>query len=159
VNTDAGDVLSERDEDNNTLGGTMITVQDVPLLVAGTPASVNTVAGQYVYFRYVAQSGRDLHFTADVDVPGRISFYARFGSLPTRTSFDQTYPTQDSHQELQVNPSVAGTHYVLFYNSSGNNARVTLTVTEVLPPTPTPTVTASETPTPTITETPAVETL
>ena len=172
VRTDDAGVVAERDESNNSASSAAtIAVHDVQLLVAGTPVSVDTQAGQFVYYRYVAHSGTDLRFDASINVPSRIDFYERFSSLPTTTTFDQKYPTPDFDQELRIASTVSGTYYVLLHNSSAFGASFTITAQEVAPPTPTatptglptatPTVTAlpSETPTPTTTATAAPTTI
>jgi hypothetical protein len=152
VRTDDAGVVAERDEsNNNTTDAATLAVQDVQLLAAGTPVSMDTQPGQFVYFRYVAHAGSDLRFDASINVPSRIDFYERFGSLPTTTAFDQKYPTQDFDQQLRVDPTAAGTYYLLFHNNSGSVASVAVTVSEIAP---TATATLTLTPTPTITPTP-----
>lgn len=158
---DAGVVVEPDDTNNSAASAATIAVQDVPLLGAGTPVSGNTQAGQSVYFRYVARAGNDLQFDASINVRSGIDFYERFGSLPTTTTFDQKSPTQDLEQQLRVNPSAAGTYYLLLHNSSGTAAGFSVAVSEVEPtatPTPTPSPTlepTTPTATATITPTPA----
>jgi RHS repeat-associated protein len=93
----------------------------IPRLADGVSTSGTfTASGQTRYYRIDVPSGQNLFVRLDdLDDQGANEIYVRFGSLPTRGTFDyRANVSGKADQQLLVPAATSGTWYVMVYGAS-----------------------------------------
>ena len=106
-------------EQNNTvssLGKVHIDVQEIAI---GTPVIGTLSTGQYKYYRFEAESGKDLLVTLDSEsLDASNELYVRYGAMPDRGHYDYLFSSPfEPDQEIVIPTTKAETYYIMVYGS------------------------------------------
>jgi RHS repeat-associated protein len=120
VEADSQMLTPDSNRNNNVLASASPLAVAIPALTPGTPVSGTIADGQDVYYQVVTSPGRDEQLTAAFPAPSEADFGVGYFKVPTRSTFDLSYPKlSDLTQNLILPGAVAGTYYILLHGETG----------------------------------------
>jgi RHS repeat-associated protein len=121
------DILNQLPESNNAnnIGASLdVAAVDVQSLTLGVAANGVLTQGKAVFYKVEVGAGETLVVNLDAaSDAGANELYIRYGDMPSRSEYDQSYPEAFSADQRIIVPSTrAGTYYIMAYASEGSSA-------------------------------------
>ncbi|WP_243655779.1 RHS repeat-associated core domain-containing protein [Roseateles saccharophilus] len=112
---------------NNTGVSTGTLVTRIPALQIGQTATGQLGDGQDTWYHLVVPPGANLDISATAG-PAGAQVYLRYGTLPSRSDYDQTTSTTAADAKLRLSNAQGGDYYVLLHGLPNGGAAQTYTL-------------------------------
>lgn len=112
IRSDVRNHVREDNENNNTASSNSQTVIDLTELEIGVPKITTLTTGQERFYKTTAPANETLRFTLDGQFESANEFFAKFGEIATRNSFDFSFDRpNEADQEIIVPNTQVGNYF------------------------------------------------